>query len=392
MAPPGLPVAPVPPVAREPSKSKGVRRIRFADDDGGNIEDVVDIEPITVKTYPDAWMRWTSYNWVCHEIGEGIGHPEEPGDFPPTPQSPSDVYVPCVPKGCTSGVSKCFSDDDGRTEPVQDTVADVRADSTVEFQEQQQLCEMPRADGQRVALLPLATSHEGCIEVRRMLQEARQSAEDQAAIAAEFHAHVKDLVASPHGCEVLQSCVELLKPRDSHFIAAELAGTASVIARNPTGYLVMCRVLEHLSPTEILPLIEELLADVASMCRHPKANIVIQHVFEYGLPEHRMHIAKELAADLERLGRHRSGSHVVEKVLLSPDPAPRKLLAATAVQASNTLVALACNRQSKFVIQHFLEMPGTDGEMVRSLLVAAESQLRASKYGSQVADALAAGS
>lgn len=406
--PPGLSLHPVPPVASKTAKQKGSRRIRFADEEGdGQLVDVVDIEPITLKTAPDAWMRWTSYNWICHEIGEGVEQPEEPSDLPSTPQSPASFGVPCVPKGCTLGSSKCFSDgpNDVR-ETVEETVPahDVRADSKEDVdsdskeeyhEEEQQLvgCEeslVSAAQGQRMPLFTLATSHEGCIAVRRVLQEARQSVKEQSAIAAEFHGHVKDLVASPQGCEVLQSCVEMLKPTDSHFVAAELTGVASTVARSPAGYLVMCRVLEHLPAAGILPMIEELLAESASLCRHHRANIVVQHVFEHGLFEHRMHIAKVLAADLECIGRHRSGSHVVEKVLLSPDPAPRAVIVETAVQAPDILVSLACNRQSKFVIQHFLKIPGRYGEMVRSALIATESQLRSSKYGSHVADALAA--
>lgn len=401
-------MTPVRPVGAKSKKPKGTGRVRFADEEvEGKLVEVVDIEPITIHNSPDVWMRWTSYNWTCHEIGEGVEQPEEPSSppsIPASPQSPSSLGVPCVPKGCAADSCKCFSDGQVN-ELVQASYDDMGDEPTAEYQEQQQVetkanlqeaghtseeCNAEVVEP-RVSLLPLATSQEGCLVVRRTIQEARRSGEEQGTIAAEFHGHVKNLIASPYGCEVLQSCVELMLPSCSHFIAMELTGVAAATARNPTGYLVMCRVLAHHPPSELFPLIEELLSDISGMCRHPKANIVLQNVFDYGLASHKMRIAEALAADLECLGRHRSGSHVVEKVLLSLDEAPRTLLAATAIQTPSILVALACNRQSKFVIQHFLELPGRDGEVVRSLLLAADSQLRATKYGSHVADALAAG-
>merc|ERR1719262_1095180 len=106
--------------------------------------------------------------------------------------------VPWVPKGCATGSSKCFSDGQVN-EPLQTSDADLGAAPAPEYQEQQQLVSQAnfKEEGQtseecdvkvlepRVALLPLATSQEGCLVVRRAIQEARRSGQEQATIAAE---------------------------------------------------------------------------------------------------------------------------------------------------------------------------------------------------------------
>ena len=59
--------------------------------------------------------------------------------------------------------------------------------------------------------------------------------DEQDSIVQELRGNVPALAVSPHGSEVLQSCLELLPPQKSGFIAQELCGHAAEVAQHAHG-------------------------------------------------------------------------------------------------------------------------------------------------------------
>jgi len=236
-------------------------------------------------------------------------------------------------------------------------------------------------------ILPLALSSHGHPVIMEALAIATRR--EQEVIISALHGNVKELVSSPFGCEVLQSCVESAVPCAVFFIAKELKGSACAIARTPEKYQLICRLLEHLPSNAMQALVEELLAEVQALCRHPRGNHVVQHLLEYGSPLQQHQICTIVAGDLLNLAKHRIASHVVEKAVDASDFAASSLVAQAALNQTGTLMALACNRQSQFVAQRLAKRGGVEGHLVRCMLCDNMHQLTASKYGSRIADSLA---
>lgn len=236
-------------------------------------------------------------------------------------------------------------------------------------------------------VLPLALSSHGHQVITQALAVASKA--DQSEILSALTGHVQELIASPYGHEVLQSCVECAVPSAVLFIATELAGSACAIARVTEKYQLICRLLEHLPTKAMESLVEELLAEIPALCRHPRGNHVIQHLLEYGSQATQLRVCSFVASDLLNLSKHRIASHVVEKAVDASDPAATALVAQAALSQSSTLLALACNRQSQFVAQRLARHGGEEGHQVRCVLHANMQQLKASKYGSRLAESLA---
>jgi hypothetical protein len=236
-------------------------------------------------------------------------------------------------------------------------------------------------------ILPMALSSHGHPVIVEALAIA--SRKEQEEIISALHGNVKELASSPFGCEVLQSCVENAVPSAVFFIARELKGSVCAIARTPEKYQLICRLLEHLPRNALETLVEELLAEVQALCRHPRGNHVVQHLLEYGSPSQQHQICIIVADDLLNLAKHRIASHVVEKAVDASDFAASSLVAQAALSQTDTLMALACNRQSQFVAQRLAKRGGVEGHQVRCMLCANMHQLKASKYGSRIADSLA---
>lgn len=209
-------------------------------------------------------------------------------------------------------------------------------------------------------------------------------------ILSALQGNVKELAESSHGCEVLQLCVEYALPDAVLFIAKELQGSACAIARMPEKYQLICRLLEHFPSSAIEFLVEELLVDIPALCRHPRGNHVVQHLLEYGSSAQQHQICTVVAADLLNLARHRIASHVVETAVDASDLAASSLVAQAALSQTGTLLVLACNRQSQFVAQRLAKRGGAEGDAVRCVLCANMEQLKASKYGSRIAESLVA--
>lgn len=238
--------------------------------------------------------------------------------------------------------------------------------------------------------LPLALSSHGYQVVIQALEvgSCGQYGE-QAKILTLLRGNVKELLASPHGCEVLQACVEYAIPSEVLFVVTELQGMACEVARMPEKYQLICRLLEHLPSNLVEPLAEELLVEVQSLCRHPRGNHVIKHLLEYGSPAQQHTICNMIANDLLGLSKHRIASHVVEKAVDASDFDASSLVAQAALNQPGALLELACKRQSQFVAKRLANRPGAEGHAVRCVLCANLDQLTKSKYGERLAEMLA---
>lgn len=239
-------------------------------------------------------------------------------------------------------------------------------------------------------IMPLALSLHGY----QVIQEALMVAPcgQHGMIISRLHGNVQELVASPHGCEVLETVVEYAEPSKAVFVAKELEASACVLARTPEKYQLIMRLLEHLPAStyiETESIVEELLGEVPALCRHPRGNHVIQHLLEYGSPAQQEKICTLVAGDLLNLAKHRIASHVVEKAVDASDFTASSLVAQSALIQEGALLALACNRQSQFVAQRLAKRPGAQGDAIRCALHANMQQLKASKYGSRIVESLA---
>jgi hypothetical protein len=105
---------------------------------------------------------------------------------------------------------------------------------------------------------------------------------EQEMFVQELRGHVRQLANCPHGSEVLQCCLEVMRPSLVSFIAAELVGVASTTACSDNGWGVLCRILEFLPRTQTTALVAELLNDAPKLLRHEHAKLVMRHVYTYG--------------------------------------------------------------------------------------------------------------
>eukprot|EP00450_Noctiluca_scintillans_P034256 CAMPEP_0194538314 /NCGR_PEP_ID=MMETSP0253-20130528/77806_1 /TAXON_ID=2966 /ORGANISM="Noctiluca scintillans" /LENGTH=239 /DNA_ID=CAMNT_0039384415 /DNA_START=42 /DNA_END=761 /DNA_ORIENTATION=- len=120
----------------------------------------------------------------------------------------------------------------------------------------------------RQLVVQCSLSERGREVVQRALQVARRG-DEQDSIVQELHGNVPALAVSPHGSEVLQSCLELLPPQKSGFIAQELCGHAAAVAQHAHGREVLRQVLDLLLTSQTEQLLKEVLQDVPQLCEDP---------------------------------------------------------------------------------------------------------------------------
>lgn len=134
-------------------------------------------------------------------------------------------------------------------------------------------------------------------------------------LAVELYGHVRELSSCPHGSEVLQACLEVMKPECCCFIPGELIGHAVTFACHEHGCEVLCRLIEHIIGQEMESLMKELLQHCALLCEDVFGNTVVQHMIEYGSQSHQMHICKVLADGLPSSAQHSAVSTVIDKAM-----------------------------------------------------------------------------
>jgi len=190
------------------------------------------------------------------------------------------------------------------------------------------------------AVFQLSLSWDGCLVVQQAFQAAK-AGKEQDMLASELHgqAHIHHLVQTPTGCEVLQTCLEYVRPEAASFIAEALRGVASRVARLEDGSQVLCRIFEHLPSAVTAPLMHELIERARLLCYHTQGNLVLRHVLEYGTPEQQLQLCQALAADIGNLLRHSLGRCVVEKALTCSCEEGRNLLHAAACAVNGATLA-----------------------------------------------------
>jgi pumilio RNA-binding family len=169
------------------------------------------------------------------------------------------------------------------------------------------------------SVLQLSMHREGSAVVQRAFEVARPG-EEQDTFVGELHGHVRKLVLSSVGCEVLQTCIELMRPASAGFIAKELVGIASSVVRLEDGHQVLCRILEHLPRLYTAPLVLQILStrQAATLCCDEHASLVLQHILEYGSSQEQLRVCELLIADIRIFRTHPVAYTIVQKALECP--------------------------------------------------------------------------
>jgi len=221
-----------------------------------------------------------------------------------------------------------------------------------------------------------------------VLEEASMT--HAALFATGLRGNVRSAVQSKHANHVVQKITEVMPVSHASFVVDELRGFGQEVARHPFGCRVLCRILEHLSPNDLnaVELMEEVLADLDELCSHPFGSFVIRHILEFGLPEHKKRVVKALFADLGGLAKHKFGSHVAEAALRHASLDDQQALARELLGKSDQLMVLAANQFGRHVVRALLGLPGALKKEVVDALTPMQNQLKSSRYGKSVLQAL----
>jgi len=234
------------------------------------------------------------------------------------------------------------------------------------------------------------TSKVSSLAAQMVLEEA--SVNDKVALALSLRSHVCSAVQSKHANHVIQKVVEVMTVTQASFIVDELKGSANEVARHIFGCRVLCRILEHLSPNEMntIALVEEVFVDIEGLFNHIYGSFVVRHLLEFGLPQHKRHVVSALRSDLATYTKHKFGSHVVEAALRHASVEDQQGLARELLQDKEELIALAANQFGRHVVRALLALPDGLRKEALEVLRPMESQLKASRYGKSVFQAVRA--
>jgi hypothetical protein len=215
---------------------------------------------------------------------------------------------------------------------------------------------------------------------------------DAAAFATGLQGQVRSAVQSKHANHVVQKITEVMPVARASFIVDELRGFGQEVARHCFGCRVLCRILEHLSPNDssTIELVEEVFTDLDDLLSHSFGSFVVRHLLEFGLPNHRHRVVDALRKDLSALAKHKFGSHVVEAALRHASPDDQKVLVGQLLANKEQLMVLAANQFGRHVMRALLEMPGNLKKDAVKALRPNEGQLKSSRYGKSVLQALRA--
>lgn len=218
------------------------------------------------------------------------------------------------------------------------------------------------------------------------------SMNDKVALASGLRGHVRSAVQSKHANHVVQKITEVMPVARAEFIIDELKGFAYDVARHMFGCRVFCRILEHLSPNDLstIELVEEIFVGLDELCFHSYGSFVARHLLEFGLPEHRHQVVQVLRKDLAGYTKHKFGSHVVEAALRHASVEDRQVLARELLADKDRLMALAANQFGRHVVRALVSLPDGVKKEALDVLRPMEAQLKASRYGKSVFQAVRA--
>lgn len=239
----------------------------------------------------------------------------------------------------------------------------------------------------------LSRRSQGCREVQLALVEAQESI--GATIASELEGHIWEAVECAHANHVVQKCIAILEPEDSHFMINEIAawgpGGATYMAKHRFGCRIFERFIERCPPESLRPLVAELLEEPRALCCHQFATYVMQHLLEFGSADQRRRLVQQILSEVPLMGLHHRASAVVSKALQHGDAEDRAAVARELLKGPDRLVHMAHQRFGHAVVAHILELPGTDERLrAQRLLAGRAASLQASRYGRVVAKSLAA--
>merc|ERR1712178_350485 len=135
-------------------------------------------------------------------------------------------------------------------------------------------------------VVELSVSAEGSKVVQRAFEVAHEG-EEQKSLAEELKKRILYLAASQHGSEVLQTCLEVMRPADASFIVSEFSGYAVAAACSKPGHKVLCKVLECLPSVYTAALVSELMNAVPFLCSSMCGRQVIMHLIDYSTEQQR---------------------------------------------------------------------------------------------------------
>lgn len=222
------------------------------------------------------------------------------------------------------------------------------------------------------------------------LEEA--SVNNAVALATGLRGHVLSAVQSKHANHVVQKITEVMPASRASFIVDELQGFAYDVARHMFGCRVLCRILEHLSPNDLstMELVEELFIGVEELCSHSYGSFVVRHLLEFGLPDHKERVVKAIRTDLLGHAKHKFGSHVVEAALQHASLEDRRVLASELLRDREQLMSLASNQFGRHIVRSLLALPDGLKQEALDILLPMQRQLKASRYGKSVLQAVRA--
>lgn len=239
------------------------------------------------------------------------------------------------------------------------------------------------------AMLDLTLSENGCRVIQKALEVA--GGEDRQSLVDALHGHVWNLVESPHGNYVLQKSIEVMPPHSVQFILDELSsgeGGWIGVAKHRFGCRVAERLLEHCTESMTTPLAEAITREADVLARHPFANYVVQHVLEYGCQEHRTQVINAIIhGGIAMLAQHRVASNVVERALDQGNVEGQRAIANALLMVPPTLLVMSCSRYGNYAVRRLLDViSGPLHDQAICQLAAGFAQLKASKYGKQLAE------
>jgi len=155
-----------------------------------------------------------------------------------------------------------------------------------------------------VVELAAAVGESGSLAVQLALELAPLP--QRAGLIGEMRGRVPGLLRSPHGGEVLRTCVHLL-PGACGFIAREIDGHAVDSLWLPGGAEMLCELLRCVPTAQVAPIKAELLERVNLLCYNPQGGPVIRALLECGACEDQQQTAESLSKQMKHMNEFTRG-------------------------------------------------------------------------------------
>jgi len=238
----------------------------------------------------------------------------------------------------------------------------------------------------------LSQDPQGCRHVQRALEHAA-SEEERRAVAAELHGHVAPAMRCLHGNHVLQKCINTMQPESLQFIVDEISKQEGLVAQTAR-HRYGCRIIQHLlkvcPASQVSKIAESVLEEADTLACHAFGNYAVQHVVRFGSPEHRYRLTRVIERNITSIAKTVVGGPVIKAIIMHAAPEDRVWVARAAAQNAQAMLALAKSRLGYPCAMLILEtISAREMERVSTALAEHLEELRASKFGLEVAQLLA---